>query len=43
MYGVPEKRVRVVGSGYNDELFNPTGRTPHVEGAPAHFLYVGKI
>lgn len=27
MYGVPEKRVRVVGSGYNDELFNPTGRT----------------
>ena len=43
LYGVPEKRVCVVGSGYNDELFNPTGRTPHVEGAPAHFLYVGKI
>lgn len=43
LYGVPEKRVRVVGSGYNDELFNPTGRTPHVEGVPAHFLYVGKI
>ena len=43
MYGVPEEHVCVVGSGYNDELFNPTGRTPHVEGAPAHFLYVGKI
>lgn len=43
MYGVPEKRVRVVGSGYNDELFNPAGRTPHVEGTPTHFLYVGKI
>ena len=43
MYGVPEKRVRVVGSGYNDKLFNPTDRTPHVEGTPARFLYVGKI
>ena len=43
LYGVPEKCVCVVGSGYNNELFNPTGRTPHVEGAPAHFLYVGKI
>ena len=43
MYGVPEKRVRVVGSGYNDKLFNPTDRTPHIEGAPVHFLYVGKI
>ncbi len=43
LYGVPEERVRVVGSGYNNKLFNPTGRTSHVEGAPAHFLYVGKI
>ena len=43
MYGVPEKRVRVVGSGYNDKLFNPASRTPHVEGTPARFLYVGKI
>lgn len=43
MYGVPERRVRVVGSGYNDKLFNPTDRTPHVEGTPARFLYVGKI
>ena len=43
MYGVPEKRVRVVGSGYNDELFNPAGRVPHVEGTPTRFLYVGKI
>ena len=42
-YGVPEERVRVVGSGYNDKLFNPTGRTPHDEDVPAHFLYVGKI
>ena len=43
MYGVAEKRVRVVGSGYNDKLFNPASRTPHVEGTPARFLYVGKI
>ena len=43
MYGVPEKRVRVVGSGYNDKLFNPASRTPRVEGTPARFLYVGKI
>ena len=43
MYGVAENRVRVVGSGYNDKLFNPASRTPHVEGTPARFLYVGKI
>lgn len=43
MYGVPEERVRVVGSGYNDELFNREGRAPHAEGAPARVVYVGKI
>ncbi len=43
MYGVPEERVRVVGSGYNDELFNQEGRAPRVERAPVHVLYVGKI
>lgn len=32
LYGVPEERVRVVGSGYNDELFNPTDRAPSAAG-----------
>lgn len=32
MYGVPEERVRVVGSGYNDKLFNREGRAPSAAG-----------
>lgn len=32
MYGVPEERVRVVGSGYNDKLFTREGRAPSAAG-----------
>ena len=43
MYGVAENRVRVVGSGYNDALFNREGRVPRAEGASTRAVYVGKI
>lgn len=34
-YGVPEERVRVVGSGYNDDIFNREGRALRVACEPA--------
>lgn len=43
VYGVDETRVHVVGSGYNDALFNPEGRKPRGEGDPVRAAYAGKI
>ena len=43
MYGVPEERVRVVGSGYNDELFHRSPRATRAGACPLQVTYAGKI
>lgn len=43
VYGVDESRVRVVGSGYNDALFNRNGRATCSPSGRARITYAGKI
>lgn len=39
-YGVPESRIQVIGTGYNDAFFS---RDESVRKAPRSLLYVGKL
>lgn len=43
IFGMEPARVRVLGSGYNDRLFNTEGRRPYVKGDPVRLCYAGKI
>ena len=43
IFGMDENRVSVIGSGYNNKLFNAEGRTEHVPGDPLRIAYAGKI
>ena len=43
IFGMDESRVSVIGSGYNNRLFNTEGRIEHEEGSPLRLAYAGKI
>lgn len=43
IFGIDEDRVSVIGSGYNDRLFNTEGRDAREAGAPLRLTYAGKI
>ena len=43
IFGMDESRVSVIGSGYNDSLFNTDGRVPRSAGDPLRLTYAGKI
>ena len=43
IFGMDESKVAVIGSGYNDKLFNTDGRTPRGSKDPARICYAGKI
>lgn len=41
VYGIPEERIRVIGTGYNSGLFNQKGE--QVQRVPGSIVFVGKI
>ena len=43
IFGMDESRVSVIGSGYNNKLFNTEGRTGRNAGDPLRIAYAGKI
>ena len=43
IFGIDENRVSVIGSGYNNNLFNTEGRTERKGGEPLRLAYAGKI
>ena len=43
IFGMDESRVSVIGSGYNNKLFNTEGRTGRGQGEPLRIAYAGKI
>ena len=43
IFGMDESRVSVIGSGYNNRLFNTEGRVEHESGSPLRLAYAGKI
>lgn len=43
IFGMDESRVSVIGSGYNNKLFNTEGRTERSSGEPLRIAYAGKI
>ena len=43
IFGMDESRVSVIGSGYNNRLFNTAGRAEHEAGTPLRLAYAGKI
>ena len=43
IFGMDESRVSVIGSGYNNRLFNTEGRIEHEAGTPLRLAYAGKI
>ena len=43
IFGMDAERVRVIGSGYNDGLFNTDGRTERGPGQAVRICYAGKI
>ena len=43
IFGMDESRVSVIGSGYNNILFNTEGRIEHEPGTPLRLAYAGKI
>lgn len=43
IFSISEDRIRVIGSGYNDSLFNTDGRVPLEAGSPVRLCYAGKI
>lgn len=43
IFGMDESRVSVIGSGYNNKLFNTEGRTDRSHGDPLRIAYAGKI
>ena len=43
LFGMDPAHVNVLGSGYNDRLFNAEGREPYKKGDPVRLCYAGKI
>ena len=43
IFGIDESRVSVIGSGYNNKLFNTEGRSGRSDGEPLRLAYAGKI
>ena len=43
IFGMDENRVSVIGSGYNNNLFNTGGRISRQQGSPLRIAYAGKI
>ena len=43
LFGTDVSKVAVIGSGYNDSLFNTEGRTERKPGDPVMISYAGKI
>ena len=43
LFGLGESKVAVIGSGYNDSLFNTEGRMERKPGDPVRICYAGKI
>lgn len=43
IFGMDESRVSVIGSGYNNKLFNTEGRSARKDGDPLRIAYAGKI
>jgi glycosyltransferase involved in cell wall biosynthesis len=43
IFGMDESRVSVIGSGYNNKLFNTDGRVEREDGMPLRIAYAGKI
>lgn len=43
IFGMDESRVSVIGSGYNNKLFNTEGRICRTAGDPLRISYAGKI
>lgn len=43
IFGMDPVHVNVLGSGYNDRLFNTDGREPRPAGGPVRLCYAGKI
>lgn len=43
IFGMDPAHVNVLGSGYNDRLFNTEGREPYRKGDPVRLCYAGKI
>ena len=43
MFGLDESKVAVIGSGYNDRLFNTEGRIARKPDGPVRICYAGKI
>lgn len=43
LFGFDESKVSVIGSGYNDRLFNTEGRAERDPGDPVRIAYAGKI
>ena len=43
LFGLDESKVDVIGSGYNDRLFNTEGRIERKAGDPVRICYAGKI
>ena len=43
LFGLDESKVAVIGSGYNDGLFNTEGRAERKPGEPVRICYAGKI
>ena len=43
IFGMDESRVSVIGSGYNNKLFNTEGRTGRLPDEPLRITYAGKI
>ena len=43
IFGMDESRVSVIGSGYNNKLFNTEGRSGRKDGEPLRLAYAGKI
>lgn len=40
---ISDEKISIIGSGYNDELFNRHGRTEYETGQPVRICYAGKM
>lgn len=40
---ISEEKISIIGSGYNDSLFNKEGRTEYKPGKPVRVCYAGKM
>ena len=43
VFGIEDKRIKVIGSGYDHKRFNSFGREPRASGSPVRLCYAGKI